>query len=148
MPSNSILKIDQTEPQRKPPLIIVGVLLTCLFIILAFGIFGLVAVFLGVIKFTPSFIIFVILFGILPFWGLLDLFIFDRRYYKIGKSYVEHHVQITSGEDIEHVFEQSRSALGEMKAFIFKKDTPKFLKARLGKSIIMVRLESTETKKL
>ena len=147
MPSNSILKIDQTEPQRKPPLIIVGVLLTCLFIILAFGIFGLVAVFLGVIKFTPSFIIFVILFGILPFWGLLDLFIFDRRYYKIGKSYVEHHVQITSGEDIEHVFEQSRSALGEMKAFIFKKDTPKFLKARLGKSIIMVRLESTETKK-
>jgi hypothetical protein len=147
IPRSSLLKIDQTEPKRKPPLIITGTLFIATIIILAFGIFGSYLVFSGKFKFTPSFLIYIFLFVVLPILSILDLLVFDRKYYKVGKSSVERHVRITSEEDIVRVFEQCRSALGEMKAFIYRKDTPTFLKARLGKSVITVRLDRAEDNK-
>ena len=92
-------------------------------------------------------VIFIIIFVLLPIFIFIDIIFLDRKYYKLGKSYVERHVQIISQEDITTVFEQCRYTLGEMKSFIYKRDTPRFFKARLGESIITVLLNSLENNK-
>ncbi len=97
-----------------------------------------------VAKFNLEWIVFYLLFGLLPLWLLLEPFTFDRKYYKSGRSATAIDVTFVVSGDITDVFNRCFNILETMKAKIIRKNTPNLIKAHLDKSNISVEVSPSD----
>jgi len=139
---NAFLKIEQREPCNKPPAILSIVLITCSFLMLAFGVWGVYLWVAGkvAVQIDMWTIFFLVLFLILPIWVFVDTFILQRKFYRLGKSMVAKEADVVYDGDANTAFNACQRVLDKMRASIIKMDKPKLLKARLRKSMITVTI--------
>lgn len=140
--TSNILHIERQEPSNRPPfwLVLIGMIASIIF--LAVGVFQTYLVLSGIIiaKFNFEWIAFYLLFGVFPIWLLIDLLIFDRKYYKSGRSATAIEVTFVVRGEITDVFNKCSNILETMNANIIRKNTPTLIKARFNKSNISVEV--------
>ncbi|MFC2002270.1 hypothetical protein ACFLUZ_07235 [Chloroflexota bacterium] len=144
--TSNILHIERQEPTNRPPFWVVSIVVIAAIIFLAFGGVQTYLVLSGIIiaKFNLEWIAFYLLFGVFPIWLLIDSLIFDRKYYKLGKSATAIDVTFIVSEDITDVFNKCSNILETMKAKIIRKNTPNLIKGSLNKSNISIEVSPSD----
>lgn len=145
----SVIKIEQQEPSRRPPAILNMVLIICSLLFLALGVFGIYLWVAGkaTVRVDISTIFFFILFIGLPVLILGDIFIIQRRFYKLGRSCVAKEAILVLDVDASTAFDTSRVVLDAMKATVIKMNKPRLLKASSGKCVITVEVRGIKGSK-
>jgi len=75
-----------------------------------------------------------------PIAVLVDSFFLEPRSYRLGRSWVFRDGRAVLDTDIDTGFERCLKALSTMHAVVMRMRRPTLVKARLGKSIITVKL--------
>lgn len=148
--ASRILEIAQRETSRRPPVILSIILVTCSLLMLAFGGFGIYFWIVGrmVFRIDGGTILFLILFVFAPIAVLVDTFVFERKSYRLGRSWVFRDTRAVLDGDIDIVFDRCLRALSAMKAVVIRMKRPTLVKARLGKSVITVKLRQRSGSKV
>jgi len=138
----NILKIEQKEPSNRPPAILSILLIIGFLLLLILGASGIYSWIAGKVKFVfDIYTLFLLLvFVVLPLYILVDNFIIQPRFYRIGKSSVAKEAKVIYHSDADAAFNICRAILDSMTATIINAKKPKMLKAKFGKSIITVKV--------
>ena len=137
-----ILEIAQQEPSNRPPLILSILLPVCMLLLLAFGGFAIYLWISGRVAFRidGSTILLLLLFVCAPIAVLVDSFFLEPRSYRLGRSWVYRDGRAVLAADIATGFDRCLKVLSTMQAVVVRLRRPTLVKARLGKSIITVKL--------
>jgi len=145
-----LLKIEQRELVRRPPLILSILALICAFLLLVFGgasIYWWVA---GIVKFEMNFwtVLFLIIFICVPLFIIIEYLGIDRHYYKLGKSRVAKEAKVTLANDIDTVFDACYRVLHSIQATIKIVKKPRLLEAKIKDSVMTVKLRRIKGSKV
>ncbi len=140
--TSRILEIAQRESGNRPPLILSIVGVTCTMLILAFGGLAIYFWIVGSVAFRidGTTILFLVLFVLAPIAVLIDTFFLERKSYRLGRSWVFKDARAVLDGDIDIAFDRCLKALSAMKAVVIRMKRPTLVKARFGKSVIIVKL--------
>ncbi len=142
---SNILSVERQEPSNLPPLWmrIIGILVSLL--LLSFGGLSiyLVASDAHVVMSTWEWILFYLLFGVMPLWLLLEPFI-DRKYYKSGKSSTAIEATFIVRGDINDIFNKCFNIIETIKFKITGATSPSLIKSSAHKPRISVELSSID----
>lgn len=146
----SILRIEQREPSNRPPAVLSIVLITCTLFMLTLGVWVIYLWVVGkvAVRIDISTIFFFVLFLAFPIWVLVDNFVIQRRFYRLGRSMVAKEAEVVFEGNANIAFDACRRALDAMKVPIIKMNKPNLLKARLGKSVITVEIRHRKGSKV
>lgn len=141
-----LLKIEQRERSRRPPVILSIVSLISACVLLAFGVLVMYIWISGTVEFRmdlSTFLFFLLFIG-LPLFIIIDtirddLFI-QPKYYKLGRSHVAKEARVTVANDADTVFDACYRVLRSMQATIRIMEKPRLLKANIKNSVIIVRI--------
>lgn len=145
-----VLKIQQREPSKRPPAILSIVLIICSFLLLAFGAWAIYLWVAGkvAVRVDIWMILFFVIFLAFPLYSLVDHFIMQPRFYRLGRSIVAKEAKVVLDGDANTAFDSCHRALDAMKATIIKMNKPNMLKARLGKSLITIQIKHRKGSKV
>jgi hypothetical protein len=158
LPANeykNILGIMQDEPSNHPPIIfnIISTILSS--VILAFGLMGVYVWIIGRMQGQPfsSLIIWSIIFVAFPIYNILDTYIGERKYYRLGKSAVAKHKTIILRGHIDEIFNTCLKVINariekKRNSRIWKMDRPNLIKALIGGLVITVETKHVENNKV
>lgn len=135
---SNVLSIKQQEPTKRPPLLLMSIGCIAVFLVFSFAIFQTYLVIIGVIdiQLNIEWIIFYILFGVVPLYIFFDLLIFDRKHYRSGKSATAVDAKVIIKGEKTDVFNRCANILESMSMKLKIKKTPLLLKATFDKSNI------------
>ena len=131
------------EPSTKPPSAFNYVLIASSIIMLLFGslavYFWLTGDIIGHIDLY--WILFFAFFVGAPILALLDIFVWEKKYYKLGKSARHAEKTITVKDDINNIFNRGLRVLNikPMETSVIKIDRPKLIKAQIAGFIITIK---------
>jgi len=139
---SSTLRIDQKEPSNRPPAILSAVSLICAFLLFIFGALVVYLWIAGKATFVLDIftLFFLLLFIALPLYILIDNFIFQRRFYRIGKSSMAREAKVIRHGDNDAAFDTCRAILDAMDATMINAKRPNMLRAKRNKSIITIKI--------
>lgn len=145
-----ISKIEQSEPSRHPPAILLVITTIPALILFAFGILVIYTWITGIIEFQIDIasILLLLLFIGLPIYIVIDLFIIQQKYNKRGKSYVAKEARATITNDTDTVFDACYDALYAMHAVIRIMRRPYLLEANIRNSIMTILIMQIENSKV
>lgn len=137
-----ILEITQREPSNRPPVILSIVSVACTLVILAFGGF---AIYLWIadraaFRIDGETILLLVFFVFAPIAVLVDTFFLEPKSFRLGRSWVLRDARAVLDVDIDIAFDRCLRALSGMEAPVIRMRRPALVKARLGKSVITVKL--------
>jgi hypothetical protein len=140
---DGLLSIEQREPGRRPPLIISILSLISAFLLLLFGGASVYLWIAGTVKFELSFptFLFLVILIIFPLFTIIQYFVIDRRYYRLGRSHVAKEAKVTFSNDPDTVFDACHRVLASIQATIKTAKKPRLLKARIGDSVMTIKIK-------
>lgn len=147
-----VLSMLGQEPSNKPSVSMNSISTICSLIIFIYGLLILNLWYTGKLHIQNSlyWFFFIGLFIVFPLLILLDIYVWEKKYFKMKKSHVEKHKTFTLRGNLDVVFD------GCLKVFenrirmkknsqILKMERPKSIKAIIGGSVIIV--ETRQVKK-
>ncbi len=147
----NIQSIDQEEPSNHPPLAFDIILTIFAVLILIYGIATSIAWILG--KVPPQLDLrlssILGLFIVLPIIGLLDTWVWERKYYRLGKSAKEAHKTITLTGNLSDIFNVCLKILNErmetrVNSRFWKLRRPYLIRGLIGGLVITVNIVQTD----
>lgn len=137
-----LLKIEQRELNRRPPVILSIISLICAFWLLVFGGVGIYLWIARIIKFEMNLwtALFLVIFIGFPLFIIAEYFGIERHYYKLGKSHVAKEAKVTLANDVDAVFDACHRVLDSMQATIKIVEKPRLLKANIEDSVMTIRI--------
>jgi hypothetical protein len=132
----NINKLEQKEPNNKPPLILYIVLAICSLPLLAIAGFSIWLWVSGKVpfKFDWSVLFFAFFFIILPLGWIIELLVFDQRRFKLGRSFVAKEASVDFDEDILTSFDRCLNTFPKINAHVIKFEKPKYMIATINNS--------------
>jgi len=146
----SLLKIEQREPSRRPPVILSIMTLIPACILLTFGVWVIYTWIARQIEVHMDLwtVLLLVLFIVLPLVIIIDNFFTQPKYYKLGRSHVAKEARVTVANDIDTVFDACYRVLDSMQAAISILEKPILLKAKTGNSVMTIRIIQIEESKV
>jgi hypothetical protein len=149
-----LLKIEQRELSRRPPVILSIISLISACILLAFGVLIMYIWISGTVEFRmdiSTFFFFLLFIG-LPLFIIIDtirddLFI-QPKYYKLGRSHVAKEAKVTVVNDADTVFDACYRVLRSMQATIRIMEKPRLLEAKIKDSVMTIKLRRIKGSKV
>lgn len=144
-----LLTIEQPDLSSHPPKILSIVSLVCASTLLVFGTWIINMWRTGTVDMQVDFVtaLFFVLFMGVPVYILVDHFLIQPKYYKLGRSLVAKEARAVVANDADTVFDASHRVLGSMQAAIRKMDKPRLLKARVGNSVMTIKIRGLKGSK-
>jgi len=146
-----VLSIQRQEPSNRPSVLSQIISTICSFIIITYGLILLNFWRIGklTMQINLYWFLFLVFFIAFPIFIILDTYVWERKYYKLGKSAVEKHETITLYGDIDKIFYRCLKVIRERiklrkNSRILKMEKPKFIKALIGGSIITIETRQVE----
>ena len=146
----SLLKIEQHEPRRHPPVILPIITIIPASILLAFGIWVIYTWIARRLEFQidPESVLLLLLFIGLPLYVIIDHFFIQRKYDKLGRSSVAKEARVNVANDVDTVFDACYRALDSMQASIRIIEKPNLLKASIRNSVMTITIIQIEGSKV
>lgn len=152
---NNIQIIRGYMPSNHPPVLLKVIMTACCLIILAFGLLTIYLWIAGEIvgQITLAWIYFFVVFIVLPILGLLDIYAWEKKYYKLGKSARAKDKTIILHGDINEIFNKCLKVIDtrigmRTNSRIIIMDRPKLIKAIFGDSILTVKARFMQNNKV
>lgn len=140
---STTIKEQGQEPSNNPPSAFNYILTACSLLMLAFGLLSAYLWITGRImgQINLHWMFFFIVFIILPILALLDILVWERKYYKVGKSAKYEEKTIIMLDDINNIFNRCLKVLNikPMETSVIRIDRPKLIKAHIAGSIVTIK---------
>jgi hypothetical protein len=150
----NLLRIEQREPNRRPPRYISPVLMVCAILLLAFGIWAIYLWITGIIKFQLDFRVVLFFVGfsaaflVFPLYILIDYFYTQPRYNRRGRSHVAKEAIVTVAGDVDVVFDACYRVLDSMQAAMIILERPNLFRAKVRNSVMTIVIRQIEGSKV
>jgi hypothetical protein len=146
----TLLRIDQSEPGRRPPIVLLIMTLIPACVLLIFGGCAIFAWITGNIEvhFDLLTILFLVAFIGLPLFVIIDNFVTQPKYYRLGRSHVAKEAIVTVAGHVDVVFDACYRALDSVQAVITILERPNLLKAKVRNSVMTVVTRQIEDSKV
>jgi len=137
--------IQGPEPNNRPPVLFNRILTACSLILLVFGLLSVYLWITGRIvgQISLSWMFFFVVFIVFPILALLDTYIWEKKYYKLGRSTKAKYKTIVLRGDINEVFHKCLKVIDarmrmRTNSRIIIMDRPKLIKALIGGFVISI----------
>jgi len=146
----TLLKVEQREPSRRPPVILLVLTLVPASILLTFGVWAIYTWITGRIEVHMDSwtVLFLVMFIGLPLFIMIDNFFTLPKQYKRGRSHVAKEAMVTVANDIDTVFDACYRVLDSMQATITVLEKPNLLKAKLRNSVMTIKIRRIKGSKV
>lgn len=141
----------QSSPSNRPPMFLDIIFLICMFIIFAFGIGMMYLWITGKLIGTIGFgqILLFVFSIIIPILVFIDIFHWQRKQYKLGRSYVYKDKIVKLDGDKNNIFDVCFKILDTTpKSTILEANKPKLVKALINGYIITITIRLMRNKKV